>query len=771
MARFNFRQGIARRQEDGVGNPTFLLPTNGGSYIDLIVSPDPTVFLVAHFDVDYLVSEDSSVVKAWGPFTGPGITPGITDFWLYWDVDFTTGELTRGFTILEPVFASTFPGTPTPDQHWFDKSVNVMKVWSGSGWVEKVRVFAAQYVNGATLVHYPLGSQVGLNNINVFAGAILFDPDGNPIQKFQRNRRGQFITTETDMNSQFTRIANFRVEAAVVQGEAQENIPIHHAITYSSFNKLGLARNTVPSKPAIGLSLEEMVTGEVRSYLTKGFITNDIDFDFTGFPAGTPLFVGPTGSLITNPPTSVSIQQIAIVVNVNTIFVDVKQLINLTTTGNIVPIHIDRDTGILYADEIQAGALALNDLKDVSLGSPITDDEVLTYDAATGVWSNQPQSGSGGSPISGGFVNVSLNGGASINPSIRSSLNFIEASGRVDFVINDNPGNNRVDISVDVVETALTITESQISDLQNYAVIGGPHHDTFSDFVASEHVDHTLVTLTAGAGLTGGGSIAASRTFDVGAGNGIIVNANSIEVSLKNSLEFDPAGSPPGTHVQLVNDIPSPGPNQVYGTDGAGIRGWKANPAGGSPSIGQPDQNLWETIDADVGSTTANIPTDTLTIAGGAGISTSIVGDTLTITNDSPNVDIEVQDEGGTITAAVSAINFVGAGVTVTDAGGSPPVTTVTIPGGGGGGGSPSAPVGFFDVFGYEHIEAAPLTTWTIVHGLNTRRVMTQIFETTGSPEGFDQIMPNNIRIVDTNTVEVTFGVAQAGRAYLSLFK
>lgn len=47
---------------------------------------------------------------------------------------------------------------------------------------------------------------------------------------------------------------------------------------------------------------------------------------------------------------------------------------------------------------------------------------------------------------------------------------------------------------------------------------------------------------------------------------------------------------------------------------------------------GDPDQNLWETISSDSGSTAANTTTDTLTIAGGTGISTAIVGDTLTIT-------------------------------------------------------------------------------------------------------------------------------------------
>lgn len=53
-------------------------------------------------------------------------------------------------------------------------------------------------------------------------------------------------------------------------------------------------------------------------------------------------------------------------------------------------------------------------------------------------------------------------------------------------------------------------------------------------------------------------------------------------------------------------------------------------------TVGDPDQNLWATFNGDAGTTTANTITDTFIINGGSGISTSIVGDTLTITNTSP---------------------------------------------------------------------------------------------------------------------------------------
>ena len=55
-------------------------------------------------------------------------------------------------------------------------------------------------------------------------------------------------------------------------------------------------------------------------------------------------------------------------------------------------------------------------------------------------------------------------------------------------------------------------------------------HDNLSGFVANEHIDHSTVNITAGDGLTGGGSIAASRTINVGAGSYINVAADSISV-------------------------------------------------------------------------------------------------------------------------------------------------------------------------------------------------------------------------------------------------
>ena len=76
---------------------------------------------------------------------------------------------------------------------------------------------------------------------------------------------------------------------------------------------------------------------------------------------------------------------------------------------------------------------------------------------------------------------------------------------------------------------------------------------------------------------------------------------------------------------------------QVLTTNGSGGFTFTTISAGGS-------QNLFATVDGDTGSTTANSQTDTLTIAGGANISTTVIGDTLTVAyTGSPNSGEENQ--------------------------------------------------------------------------------------------------------------------------------
>ena len=63
------------------------------------------------------------------------------------------------------------------------------------------------------------------------------------------------------------------------------------------------------------------------------------------------------------------------------------------------------------------------------------------------------------------------------------------------------------------------------------ATQGTIDHDSLANFVANEHVDHSSVSITAGDGLTGGGTIAANRTINVVGGDGITANANDIAIT------------------------------------------------------------------------------------------------------------------------------------------------------------------------------------------------------------------------------------------------
>jgi hypothetical protein len=92
------------------------------------------------------------------------------------------------------------------------------------------------------------------------------------------------------------------------------------------------------------------------------------------------------------------------------------------------------------------------------------------------------------------------------------------------------------------------------NDLQNPAA----GHDLFTDFVADEHIDHTAVSVIAGAGLTGGGTLAADRTLTVVGGKGIGVAADSCYIDVTDTdwfLDEDDMASDSATHVASQQSI------------------------------------------------------------------------------------------------------------------------------------------------------------------------------------------------------------------------
>ena len=80
------------------------------------------------------------------------------------------------------------------------------------------------------------------------------------------------------------------------------------------------------------------------------------------------------------------------------------------------------------------------------------------------------------------------------------------------------------------IETTGTVV-ANLEGTVSTATQGTIDHDSLSNFVANEHINHSSVDITAGNGLTGGGDITATRTLAVGAGTGITVNANDVAVT------------------------------------------------------------------------------------------------------------------------------------------------------------------------------------------------------------------------------------------------
>ena len=127
---------------------------------------------------------------------------------------------------------------------------------------------------------------------------------------------------------------------------------------------------------------------------------------------------------------------------------------------------------------------------------------------------------------------------------------------------------------------------------------------------------------------------------------------------------------------------------QVLKWDGTNSYWYPANDETASGGGGGTTQNLFETINADSGSTTASAATDTLTIAGGSNISTSIAGDTVTIAMTgalgAPDQNvftvIGTDNNSKTASSTTTTINFIGGTGVSTDVAGDNLTITNTSP-------------------------------------------------------------------------------------------
>lgn len=301
-----FRQGL-------VHTPATFLQLATGKVNLLVPSTDTVVINFADGDANYLVTVGAPVTGAWG---GPFVT-GL-DYWLYFDLDTLTGELTYGFTTLLPVVGPAAPSTPMVNQHWFDTVAMNMKVWNGAGWVRKIRVFAAKLNQGVQFISMSasssstfVGTQIG-SSTSVASGALVFDDNGNVF----KHSDGTFFTTEDAVFTGIANSAQVKFGSMVVQATAQTNLAAYQIVRFTSFNTVSAATNYLIDNGAYGIILTDALSGQPAQITMEGVITNP-NWDWSAYPVNTMLYTDTTGALtVVAPPTPIPV---ATIINAQTI--------------------------------------------------------------------------------------------------------------------------------------------------------------------------------------------------------------------------------------------------------------------------------------------------------------------------------------------------------------------------------------------------------------------------------------------------------------------
>ncbi len=334
--RIPYSQGIYKGALDS-GNKAYLQEAGGGN-ITINASETSLIAVISHRDRNYLIEERGQIASAW-----TGLTSAV-DYYLYWDVNIVTGEVTRGSTLLEPIVANVAPGegSPTLDQHWFDSVNKTTFVWNGTAWKEKIRVFAGIYQGGTTLVHQNFESQANLTD-EVEAGYILYNANGNAI----KDQTTRFITTASPISVKLVSLDGVtdvqfpvNLDAAIQYAVASESIPAFSLVSPATENHVQLADYST-EKFAIGMVVTDLSIDEDARIYSNGFIFNDA-WNFLAADFGKTLYLDDNGALTTTRPSG-NPQIIGQVVWSKTIQLGIKT--DSTITGNVGPTGATGPTG------------------------------------------------------------------------------------------------------------------------------------------------------------------------------------------------------------------------------------------------------------------------------------------------------------------------------------------------------------------------------------------------------------------------------------------
>jgi len=348
--RVNFRQGIINYQQ-----PTFLSIKR--TSVDLVVDNTPLLLTIASGTIDYLFTEQTSVTNAWNR-----VYSGI-DQWLYIDYDGRNLNRTFGITTKSPIVGPTAPKNLTADQHWYDTTSNHLKVWNGSGWAIKIRVFVAMLQKGTKPIsmsnNSPIfsGTQIGDTSV-IYAGSIVY----NTLTKLPiRDDLGTFLTTEDTLSSSDLGVSTQKLANSLIEAKSQTNIVAYSIVVFSDFGEITSADGfTATYDKVYGIVQNNAAIGDVTTVVTNGIISNPL-WDWTTIGINAPLYCNSAGQLATTPYIPLQMQ-CATVIDKHTILLGTPALVyNGNPTINLP------SPNFLYH------------LSDVNI-SEVTTGQVLKYD-------------------------------------------------------------------------------------------------------------------------------------------------------------------------------------------------------------------------------------------------------------------------------------------------------------------------------------------------------------------------------------------------------
>lgn len=172
--------------------------------------------------------------------------------------------------------------------------------------------------------------------------------------------------------------------------------------------------------------------------------------------------------------------------------------------------------GLSAASPVLADILGFYDVSAAGHRNMLISDlnAILVHDSLTGYSADRHIAHSGVSIIAG----MGLSGGGAIDSSRTINLDFTELE------------TGEAIAAADLIPF-YDASESDHNTTPFSTFNAALDHNVLANYVANQHIDHTAVSITAGAGLTGGGTIAATRSLEVGAGSGITVDADAVRLA------------------------------------------------------------------------------------------------------------------------------------------------------------------------------------------------------------------------------------------------